>query len=106
MMVVHVGRLEYGVCDAHRIYWLFGENLMSGWRYEVERIMERDSVGWEAGYETLATEGRAHLADYREAKPLEMGELVPHTDPESCVLDPDGRRDGWQPDPDAWKKSD
>ena len=103
MLCVHAGKVEFGVCDTHRVYWCFGVNLLSGWRYEIERIMERDSVGWETAWETHIAEARVHLADYRKVEPLNEGDLVPHVDPESCVLDADDRRDAWQSDSEAWK---
>ena len=49
--VRHVGRVHFGVCDAHRTRWCIGENLLSAW-------WDEDPATWER---TLA---------YREVDPL------------------------------------
>ena len=56
----HVGRMQYAVCEAHRVYWYLGENIISCWQW----LSEDD-------YRAAAKE----IATMHEAKPYYHPEL-------------------------------
>ena len=41
---LNFGRNHYGTCDEHKVYWWFGSNLFSSWRYETEADWQRNGV--------------------------------------------------------------
>lgn len=53
--ILNVGRNHHGVCHTHKLYWLIGSNLFSGWRDE-------DPATWKSNELVLDT--------YKEANPF------------------------------------
>jgi hypothetical protein len=52
---LNVNRVHYFKCDEHRTYWIFGDNIFSGWREETEEQ-------WQANIALLET--------FREVEPI------------------------------------
>ncbi len=42
--VVHVGRTEFGVCGAHRVFWWVGENILSLWKEQPESHWQQNAT--------------------------------------------------------------